>query len=476
MCDQGNKVISHFRIGAFNCQGLNDKIEDLSFIKDVSKYDIFGVCETWLDKDNDSLKIPDYKFYPLSRKKENLQSRGGVGWFVKESLRKYIKILYEMSNENMFFCKLDKNYFNFSDDVYVGIIYFPPENSSREKRIKIDHFKNLLEKLSKIESSNIILIGDFNARTRVLNDIMREDKDVDIIPELTSSKVRYKRNNQDTKINNYGKKLIEFCIETSSYIANGRTLGDFQGKYTCYEHNGTSTVDYAVIGETMYSRISKFMVSTPKYKSDHCMIDLEIKLLKDIVFKHDIKRQETSLKWNTKNIEFFKNHMDSPCTYKLIREIESCLIESRDTISNDDILDKINFLYTYNSPKFKNKNKSKKNNNKWYDISCYELNRKMKSLASLSQKNPGNNEIRRNLNMIKKQYKKMLKEKKKKWNGDIIEKLQNLESEDPRQYWNLINDLRNIKKNNNINNSHNLKCFMKIYFLNIRMMKSQDMI
>ena len=425
----------------------------------------WGVCETWLDKNNDSLSIPDYKFYPLSRNKENHQSRGGVGWFVKESLKKYIKILYEMSNENMFFCKLDKNYFNFNDDVYVGIIYFPPENSSREKRIKIDHFKDLLEKVSKIESSNIILIGNFNARTRVLCDTMRDAKDFDIIPELTSSKIRYTRSNQDTKINNYGKQLIEFCIETSSYIANGRTLGDFQGKYTCYEHNGTSTVDYAVISETMYSHISKFMVSTPKYKSDHCMLELEIKLSKDIVFKNEnIKRQDPPLKWNTKNIDFFKNHMDSPCTNKLIREIESCLIDNHGNFSNDDILEKINFLYTYNSPKFKKKKKSKDNNNKWYDISYYELNRKMKSLAKLNKTNPENNEIRRNLNMIKKQYKKLLKEKRKKWNGDIIEKLQNLESDDPKQYWNLINAMRGNRKNNNINNPHKFELFYENLF------------
>ena len=96
---------SHLRVGGFNCQGIKDKIEDPSFLTDMSKYDIFGVCETWLNKGNENLNVPNYKFYPLSRKKEKEQSRGGVGWFVKESLKKYIKILYEISDENMFFCK-----------------------------------------------------------------------------------------------------------------------------------------------------------------------------------------------------------------------------------------------------------------------------------------------------------------------------------------------------------------------------------
>ena len=110
----------------------------------------------------------------------------------------------------------------------------------------------------------------------------------------------------------------------------------------------------------------------------------------------------------------------APCTTKLISEIETLFMNKEDNVTNDDILDNINLLYTYKSPKFKKKQNPKKHKNKWYDTSCYELNKKMKSIAKLSQKNPGNNEIRRNLNIIKKQYKKTLKEKKRKWNDKII--------------------------------------------------------
>ena len=190
---------SHLWVGGFNCQGIVDKIDDPNFINDILKYDIFGVCETWLNKGNEHLVVPEYKFYPLSRKKENDQSRGGVGWFIRDSLKRYVKILYDISNENMFFCKLEKKYFNFDDDVYVGMIYFPPENSSREKRIKVDHFKNLVEKVSKIDSSNIILIGDFNARTKDLTDTMDDYENDQSGHDMISSKVSYVRNNQDQK-------------------------------------------------------------------------------------------------------------------------------------------------------------------------------------------------------------------------------------------------------------------------------------
>ena len=126
--DKNDVMKSYLRVGSFNCQGIVGKMDDPVFLNDISKYDIFGVCETWLNKGNDALNIPNYKFYPLSRsnERERGQPRGGVGWFIRESLRRYIKVLYDISNENMFFCKLDKDFFNFNEDVYVGIIYIPP--------------------------------------------------------------------------------------------------------------------------------------------------------------------------------------------------------------------------------------------------------------------------------------------------------------------------------------------------------------
>ena len=102
---EGNDILTHLRVGAFNSQGIKEKIDDPNFLTDISRYDVFGVCETWLNKDNEKLIIPNYKFYPLSRKQENDQSRGGVGWFIKENLKKHIKILYDISTENIFFVK-----------------------------------------------------------------------------------------------------------------------------------------------------------------------------------------------------------------------------------------------------------------------------------------------------------------------------------------------------------------------------------
>ena len=160
------------------------------------------------------------------------------------------------------------------------------------------------------------------------------------------------------------------------------------------------------------------------------------------------------------NIDLFKSQMESPCTMKLIKDIETYILYNNNSITNDDILEKINFLYTYNSPKQKKiRDKKSKRHKKWYDVTCYEMNKKLKSIAKLSKKNPTNNDIRRNLNIVKRQYKKLLKKKKRKWNETIIKKIESLQTEDPKQYWNLISEFRNAPKNNNIINKRKFELF-----------------
>ena len=126
--------------------------------------------------------------------------------------------------------------------------------SSREKKNRSDHFKMLTEKYASIPSEHVILVGDFNARTKDYDDTVTNNGGDFLEVEASGIKASRKvpkRNNRDKKANKYGRKLVDLCIATDSYIMNGRTLGDIQGKFTCYQPNGTSTVDYAIVNETL---------------------------------------------------------------------------------------------------------------------------------------------------------------------------------------------------------------------------------
>ena len=175
--------------------------------------------------------------------------------------------------------KWQKKYFNFDEDLFIGIVYIPPENSSREKKINTDHFQALKDIIKQINSERIILLGDFNARTNNLDDVLKGDKNEENLDHFDFfSKIQTNRCNQDQSKNKYGHLLTEFCIATRSYITNGRTMGDLQGKYTCHELKGSSTVDYAVVNETLTNTIQSFQVLDPNTGSDHSAILLNLSI------------------------------------------------------------------------------------------------------------------------------------------------------------------------------------------------------
>ena len=105
-------------------------------------------------------------------------------------------------------------------------------------------------------SDYIIIRGDFNSTTGTLNDYVNEsenDSNYIYLPqEYDFDKFTKNRNNQGIHTNLYGEKLINITISTKMRILNGRTLGDYIGKYTYIGHNGVSVVDYVLASAAFF--------------------------------------------------------------------------------------------------------------------------------------------------------------------------------------------------------------------------------
>ena len=327
----------------------------------ISSNDIFGTSETWL-KDKVKISIPGYKFYPVNRKVNKGATKGGVGLFIKEEIKKYVKIRYDLSSENTLWCKLDKKFFGFNNDVYIGSVYIPPETSSKEIRIKKDHYKSLIETtLLMGGDSNKILIGDFNARTHNITDtLVKEKHDKDLGLEFYS-KISTIRNNKDKTVNNYGNKLIEYCTATRSYIVNGRTIGDIEGKFTCHQPGGSSTVDYAIVSEDMKKYVQSFEVLDPDTGSDHCPIKLQITCPHNLstMGGDDTETIPPPFKWNEETKLFFTKQMNSETICKKINDLSESIDETDDVDSHVDKLNEI-FRTSLEFKKCRKKTKNKK--------------------------------------------------------------------------------------------------------------------
>ena len=116
-----------------------------------------------------------------------------------------------------------------SFDYSIGLCYIPCE-SSRHWDVYI--FDELQEDVLKYKnlSRNILLMGDFNARTGRLDDSIQLDGETNHI-EL--------RANKDEKINTIGRFLVDLCKTTETAIVNSRIGQDkSHGEYTSITHNG----------------------------------------------------------------------------------------------------------------------------------------------------------------------------------------------------------------------------------------------
>ncbi len=307
-----------------------------------------------------------------------------------------------------------------------------------------------METVGKLKNNNIVLMGDFNARTKNLDDTLLEEKHEDFPIQDFFSSIFSKRSNQDHSTNNYGKKLIEYCIATLSYIANGRTLGDFEGKFTCHQHNGSSTVDYAIIKERMKHYVRRFQVLEPNIGSDHCPIILElISDRNEHLTKTTLIERPPPIIWNDKTRLKFINKMNSEEANKKILEIKNLIDCDNDNL--EKIVEEIVNIYDTSDMKnpngnYKTKKKGKKRkSNKWYDQSCSDLSKRLTRTAKSLAGSPNNPHMRANFIKTKKAYRKLVKTKKREWKKHMIQKLEEIEEKDPKEYWKLINELREKK-------------------------------
>ena len=97
-------------------------------------------------------------------------------------------------------------------------------------------------------------------------------------------------------------------------------------------------------------------------------------------------------------------------------------------------------------PKRRSSTKVRKNtrkpNKKWFDHSCHAMKTKFNNLAKLLERYPNDPYVRGKLITTRKEYRRLIKRKNKEWQNLLIEKLQEFESSNPKEYWTLIKSLR----------------------------------
>ena len=177
--------ISEISCLSLNVCGLRKRTHYPEFIDLLEQYDIIALQETKTDCFDD-IKIYGFKVF-LKHRKKCLRKSGGIGIAFKENYEKYITILDDDNSSNyIMWIKLSKELFTVDQDMYMGIVYLPPEGSkyvNDEAFIELEH--SILHYSSL--SDYVHIVGDFNARTSnrsdyvVIDEHIVEEVDMDLV-------------------------------------------------------------------------------------------------------------------------------------------------------------------------------------------------------------------------------------------------------------------------------------------------------
>ena len=285
---QTNRVTKILNIFSINVGGLNTKL-DLGIIDNVFNVnDVICLTETKLIY-HDNVKFEHFKHTPMPIKNERHKFGGihGISLFIRNNIFDNIEICPGTLSDCTLWVKLVVGHTNLQ--FFLGVVYIPHENSVYYSN---DLFETLLLDIAHLKSNQdipFLLIGDFNARTGLLNDFLHIEptvtevcgleSDIDIEGIFKVNGIPTLRFNEDLGVNKNGRHLIELCKATDLKILNGRVGKDRDiGKYTCFTGMGRSTIDYCLSSPSLIEHIVNFEIEDfDRAVSDaHCGINVGI--------------------------------------------------------------------------------------------------------------------------------------------------------------------------------------------------------
>ena len=459
------------RVGYWNIKNVkfsdgSIKTEDKYVLDLIGKHDIMCLSEVQCGE-CDIPEIDGYTSFKLCRKINKKINRffGGIVIYYKNDLRPGIQFLMNTSIDYVWL-KFNKSFFNMAEDVFMCVMYIPPENSSYYKTRDVETFNAIEDDIVKYrDKGSLVLIGDMNARTNSMSDFIENDTvahdnvglnafEFDDIYEPDI--VAQRRTSQDIVPScTRGRQLIELCKSSQLRIMNGRWLGDSMGNYTCHQPGGSSVVDYLITNESNMKNLVYFKVYEFRGNlSDHCCISTALKCnvnFSDLNVRYKFNHQicPVGFKWNRESIYRYQSAFTTGTIEQKVNKLTQ--IAGSGVTSIDELIKDLSEIYTSAAKigleRKSNVKKNTKKDKKWFTANLASLRKEVIHLSHQLQKWPNVTEIRGRFFRTLKIYNKERKKKARQFKQKMLSQLGELRSADPKAYWKLLRALRDEREN-----------------------------
>jgi hypothetical protein len=227
-----------------------------------SDIDIICLAETW---EHEESKVPNMEGFVLWlawNKKSHRRGIGDIACYIRKSVSPHFQLhKIDPLNQYIWIEISDTN----AKKMYIAICYFAPINSTFYKKNNLDKhcpYNNLEQDIYNLKNEgNILVLGDFNARTATKQATLLSDEsnhnplwlDEDLV--LSNS---CKRSSEELIENLFGTELVKLCSSQDLIICNGVMKWPNSNQMTCIHGLGSSIVDFVISDIPVSKQIATF--------------------------------------------------------------------------------------------------------------------------------------------------------------------------------------------------------------------------
>ena len=424
---------------SWNIGGFVARLKEQGFVDYVTKFDIFCLLETFVDKITYLEEIfPAYDSFIAPAHKIGLgRMSGGVIVLVKKTFKKYFKFI-DMGLPNLICGKLSKSLLSTDHDIVIIFTYVHPQNSkwydTAETSCDISNIDVCIsDLLKKYKDVHFIVCGDLNSR---IGDLSPRTEIDDNIPWLDEESEQDRRRSEDNTVNTFGKTLLALCEVFELVVLNGYCNGDREGKFTYITQGGSSVIDYFLCSYNFLSMNLKLIVGE-ELLSQHLPLEMYISKNELVLTHIDTKYKEVSrIAWDEEKKNLLEKAAQSPEGTELYNKAMQLI-----SVDLDKALDVFtDFLRCVSKCMMKISRSSKQSNKvSWFDQECKDKKFETRRLLRHYRKSR-NEEDRQTYCLNRKEYKHLLKFKREQFKRKQVDSLI-YASKDNIRFWNTVRSL-----------------------------------
>ena len=179
---------------------------------------------------------------------------------------------------------------------------------------------------------------------------------------------------------------------------------------------GSSTVDLFITSDALLSNIIQLKVSTPRFRSCHCMVNMTMKVDQLVIEEPTLHEFPPNFVWNNLYKRHFIEQLQNKDIIIQLDKLNNDIKHNTDIDYAVETLNEIVLIVAEKSlPKRRSSTKVRKNtrkpNKKWFNHSCHAMKTKLNNLAKLLDRYPNYPYVRGKLITTPKEYRKLIKKK-----------------------------------------------------------------